>query len=90
MPFIQRGPAEVHADVSASPGLPGHLRHHRAPGPDVHEVRLEGRLTESLQLHGGGGSAHPPVCQSAGVRVQAHQSETESAEFHSRQEKSGA
>lgn len=89
MCFVQRGPAEVHADVPAPPGLAGHLHHYSAPGHNVHEVRLEGGLAQSLQFHGGGVSAHPAVCQSAGVRIQANQSETEGAEVHSRQEKSG-
>lgn len=74
--FVQRGPAEVHADMPASPGLAGHLHHCSAPGLNVHEVWLEERLTEYLQFHGGGGSAHPAVCQSACVRIQANQSET--------------
>lgn len=86
---VQRGPAEVHADMPASPDLTGHLQHCSAPGLDVHEVRLEGRLTESLEFHGSGGSAHPAVCQSSGVRIQANQSEAEGVEFHSHQEKSG-
>lgn len=71
---VQRGPAEVHADMSASPGLAGHLQHCSAPGHHVHEVRLQGDLTEFLKFHGGGGSAHPAVCQSGSVRIQANQS----------------
>lgn len=87
--FVQGGQADVYADMPASPGLAGHLLHYSAPGLNVHEVRLEGRLTESLQFNGGGGSALPPGYQSAGVWIQANQSERESVEFHLRQEKSG-
>lgn len=89
MRFVQRGPAQVHADMPASPGLAGHLQHCSAPGLDVHEVRHKGHFTESLQLHGCGGSAHPSIRQSAGVWIQVDQSQTESVQINLCQEKSG-